>query len=130
MFENVNYTETAKENISLVKEHYPEDLKEYQNALDNYIYSIQLLMRTVELESGSSEVAAQLLLSVYNANEFHLSVCDLCTLDGEGREAAFAVMNGRINLSIEPHKLVHGGEEYFANLWHKYDYLHISKRYK
>lgn len=130
MIEDFNYTDTVKENLALVKRHYPNEFQDYEKALNDYIYSVQLLMRTIDLDSGSSEVAAQVLLSVYNADEFHLSICDLCLLDGKGREAAFSVMSGRVNLSVEPHKLIHGGSKYFGDLWRKYEHLHASKRYK
>ncbi len=81
-----------------------------------YSAAILKLAALAQGDTGGSRVAAQVLLSAYNGNDFQLNIVDLCTLDRGYYQAALAVIRGRVELGTEPQDLLEDGEHLFREL--------------
>ena len=57
-----------------------------------YIDAIIKLVPLAQGDTGGSRVAAQVLLSAYNGNDFQLDIVDLCRLDSGHYQAALAAI--------------------------------------
>jgi len=93
-----------------------------------YTPAILKLMTLAQGDTGGSRVAAQVLLSAYNGNDFQLNIVDLCNLDRGYYQAALAVIRGRVELGIEPQTLLENGDQVFSELWQKWERYHVENR--
>lgn len=100
-------------------------------AIEKYKTSVEALLRVSQKRTGGSRVAAQVLLSAYSGDCFHLDVSDLGVLDEENIGHAFQVMWGRnCNPWMEPHRVIENGDRLFRELWDKWRGLHVQNRWK
>ena len=94
----------------------------------DYAAAIIKLVPLAQGDTGGSRVAAQVLLSAYNGNDFQLDIVDLCRLDSGHYQAALAVIRGRVELREEPQNFVENGDEVFRDLWQQWQRLHVTNR--
>ncbi|ORJ61341.1 DUF7673 family protein [Geothermobacter hydrogeniphilus] len=97
-------------------------------SVEEYAGAVEKLVPIALQDTSGSRAAAQVLLSAYNGSEWQLDVTDLCVLDHEHYHAALAVIRGRVELLIEPHKLIHDGDSIFHRIWDLWEYLHVGNR--
>ena len=93
-----------------------------------YSDAILKLAHLAEGDTGGSRVAAQVLLSAYNGNDFQLNIVDLCNLDRLHYQAALSVILGRVELGIEPQQLLDNGDQVFLDLWERWLRYHVANR--
>lgn len=98
--------------------------------MSRYQAAVELLLPLAKQDTSGSVAAAQVLLSTYNAYEFHLNPIDLGLLEPQYIKAAFDVVQIRIILSVEPHTIIDNGDSEFESLWCRWDGLRICNRYK
>jgi hypothetical protein len=102
-----------------------------EHATAEYRTSVEALLRVAHMGTGGSRVAAQVLLSAYNGNCFHVDVTDLGVLDCQNLGHALRVIWGRTrNPWLEPHQVVKNGDDVFGKLWDDWRRLHIQNRWK
>lgn len=97
--------------------------KEYEEA-------VRLMTGLAQTDTSGARVAAQVVLSAYNGEEWQLDVTELSLLDAEYYQAAINVIRGRNELMIEPHNLISGGREVFRRIWNQWNRYHITNRWK
>lgn len=97
---------------------------------DDYTDAVSLLVSLAEKDCGGSRVAAQVLLSAYNGDNWHLDVTDLCNLGGAYYRAAIIVIRCRVELSCEPHRVIDNGSFIFDQLEKDWQLLHVNRRYQ
>ncbi|QEW06328.1 DUF7673 family protein [Nitrincola iocasae] len=96
-----------------------------------YREAIEVLLPIAMKDTSGGRAAAQVLLSTYNAYQFHLNPLDLGLLDPQSLfNAAFDVLQLRIMLSIEPHEMIENGDDRFLQVWQRWEQLRIQNRYK
>lgn len=95
----------------------------------DYRDSVQQLLAVALTDTSSARAAAQILLSLYNGNEYHVDLSDLGILDYTNLQAALIAIRGRIFVSKEPHELIENGCNLFATLAEVWSHLHVKKRY-
>ncbi|MFN3881464.1 MAG: hypothetical protein ACK4L8_08565 [Nitrincola lacisaponensis] len=95
-----------------------------------YREAIEVLLPIAMKDTSGGRAAAQVLLSTYNAYEFHLDPLDLGLLDPDHFKAAFTVLQLRNLLSIEPHEMIENGDDRFLQVWQRWEQLRIQNRYK
>ena len=85
---------------------------------------VKSLQRLVELaantDTGGGRVAARVILSCYNGEDYPLDVCELGTLDAQHFEDALNVIRLRIQDGKEPHEFFTDGGRLFnqiADAW-------------
>jgi len=93
-----------------------------------YTDAIIKLVPLAQGDTGGSRVAAQVLLSAYNGNDFQLDIVDLCNLDRRHYQAALAVIRGRVELREEPQNYAANGDMVFRDLWQQWQRLHVTNR--
>lgn len=97
--------------------------------LMEYFQAVAMLANTALSVTSGGRAAAQVLLSAYNGDEWHLDVTDLCLLDEKHLAAALVVLQGRATLQREPQDCIKDGERVFRCLCSKWENLHVSRRY-
>jgi hypothetical protein len=97
--------------------------------LMHYTLAVSQLLNLAHKDVGGSRVAAQVLLSLYNGDEFHVDLTDLCLLDEHYYHAAMIAIRGRIEFRNEPHEMIGGGGKLFEQLWEDWKHLHVKNRY-
>lgn len=97
--------------------------------IERYRLAVEALLPVAMTDTSGGRAAAQVLLSTYNAYEFHLDPTDLCFLDPEHFKAAITVIQLRCALSMEPHTVVESGSDRFSAVWKQWEHLHIQHRY-
>ena len=102
------------------------------NKIDKETYSqaVSKLVKLAQGDTGGSRVAAQVLLSAYNGEDWQLNIVDLCVLDKTNYQAALEVIRGRVELYIEPHTLLKDGDRIFEELWQRWERYHVKNRAK
>ncbi len=95
-----------------------------------YSAAVETLLPVAMTNTSGGRAAAQVLLSAYNGNEFHLDVTDLGNLDTRLFNAAIEVIQLRTLANREPHELVENGDKRFAHICKRWMNLHVRKRYK
>lgn len=82
------------------------------------------LQRLIDLaqnsDTGGGNVAAQLLLGLYNGPQYPFDLTELCRLDSELYQDALNVIALRVRHSVEPHEFFQNGGELFSNLAEKW----------
>lgn len=99
-------------------------------SIDEYAAAVKLLAGLAQQDTSGSRVAAQVLLSAYNGEEWQLDITDLGILSSDYYEAALVVIRGRTELMIEPHKLIENSEAIFHRLWDLWQAYHVNNRGK
>lgn len=95
----------------------------------DYAEAVELLLKLAQKDCGGSRVAAQVLLSTYNGDNWHCDLTDLCNLDAENYRAALIVIRGRVELNCEPQRLIPDGEAVFDALEEDWQAYHVKNRY-
>lgn len=96
-----------------------------------YQASVEALVRVAQGYTGASRVAAQVLLSAYNGDNFHVDITELGVLDAKNLAHTLRVIWGRsAQPCLEPHKVIHDGEAVFHALWDNWCRLHVQNRWK
>lgn len=98
-------------------------------ALKDYATAVSKLIGLARTDVGGSRAAAQVLLSLYNGDDFHVDLTDLCLLDEHYYQAAMIAIRGRIEFRNEPHEMIGGGGRIFEQLWEDWKHLHVKNRY-
>lgn len=94
-----------------------------------YGEAVAALLKLALSSGGSStSAAAQLLLSAYNGNNWHVDITSLCSFDPNHYKAALDVIRGRVELYTEPQSVIQDGDSLFHRLWDKYYWLHVGNR--
>jgi uncharacterized protein YoaH (UPF0181 family) len=101
----------------------PISKEEYQKA-------VELLTALAQTGTSGGRAAAQVVLSAYNGSDWQLDVTDLCVLDPESYLAALNVIRGRVELRIEPHRLIPDGDQVFSRIWDRWKRYNIENRWK
>lgn len=98
---------------------------------EEYTNAIIHLYKLAEQDSGGSYYAAQVLLSLYNGDAFHVDLARVaCNLDVDHLNSALIAIKGRGQLMTEPHNVINNGDDYFEQLWRQCESLHVRERYK
>jgi hypothetical protein len=98
--------------------------------LDDYAEAVEKLLKLAKRGTGGGCVAAQVLLSCYNGNEWQLNITSLSSLDDGHYHAAMTVIDGRRRYKEEPHTCIVNGDQIFAELWDQWKRYHIQNRHK
>lgn len=97
----------------------------------NYIEAVEKLLELAEGDTGGSMAAAQVLLGLYNGNNWHANLVDIaCSLDADNRFYALVLITGRGKLMREPHTVIENGQARFYALVEQWEHLRIDNRYK
>lgn len=94
-----------------------------ESRMKDYQESVIELYKVASRGTGSSEVAAQVLLSCYNGYDYKVSIPELCTLDDCNFKHAINCITGRTQLMKEPQELIKNGSELFEKLAKKWEHL-------
>lgn len=105
-------------------------LQSQQQLEQRYRDAVEALLPAAMTDTSGGRAAAQVLLSAYNGNEFHLDVTDLGNLDTRLFAAALDVIQLRTLANREPHELVENGNSRFLQVWERWECLHVHNRYK
>ncbi len=105
-------------------------LQTAQQLEQRYRDAVETLLPVAMTDTSGGRAAAQVLLSAYNGNEFHLDVTDLGYLDPHLFAAARDVIQLRTIANREPHELIENGNERFLQVWERWECLHVRNRYK
>ncbi|WP_051686936.1 hypothetical protein [Microbulbifer sp. HZ11] len=87
--------------------------------------SVEALLKIESYQSGSSEVAAQVLLSAWNSYDFTLPVAELARLDADNYRHAIRVITLRYH-GHEPHTVIKNGDKRFMALHDRWVHLKAS----
>ncbi|SIQ11442.1 DUF7673 family protein [Marinobacterium stanieri] len=93
-----------------------------------YRDAVETLLPAAMTDTSGGRAAAQVLLSAYNGNEFHLDVTDLGNLDPRLFNAAIEVILLRTLANREPHELADNGNARFRQVWELWECLHVRNR--
>ncbi len=80
-------------------------------------------------KGSGSHAAAQVLLSCWNGDNYHLNATGLGNLDAEYFEAALMVLRGRVQVWEEPQNVIEGGDDIFDKLVREWGHLRTDRRY-
>ncbi|WP_338455088.1 hypothetical protein [uncultured Alteromonas sp.] len=95
----------------------------------DYSEAVSSLLTIAFGDTSGSRAAAQVLLSTYNGNSYHMDLTDLCVLDLKYVEQALIVMRGRVMLSIEPQQMIDDGQAKFSCLEDHWKHLYVKNRH-
>ncbi len=101
-----------------------------QQLEQRYRDAVETLLPVAMTDTSGGRAAAQVLLSAYNGNEFHLDVTDLGNLDPRLFAAALEVIQLRTLANREPHDLIENGNDRFLQVWERWECLHVRNRYR
>lgn len=97
---------------------------------EQYTAAVIALIQLAQQGTSGGRVAAQVLLSAYNGNEFQLDVASMENLDRNNYELALTVIRGRYDTCCEPHSMIKDGSKIFGALWDKWIRFHVEERGK
>ncbi|WP_444886503.1 DUF7673 family protein [Microbulbifer sp. JMSA008] len=89
--------------------------------------SVETLLTVANGYSGASAIAAQVLLSAWNSNDFTVPVAELSLLDGENYQHALNVMTLRYQ-GKEPQSVIAQGEKKFRTLCVEWSHLETQRK--
>lgn len=98
-------------------------------SIEDYAEAVLILVKLAQTDSGGARVAAQVLLSLYNGNNWHVDLTDLCNLDCTNYRAALDAIRGRVEFSREPQRMIENGEAIFDQLEAGWQAYHVRNRY-
>ncbi len=81
-------------------------------------------------DTSGSLAAAQVILSIYNGDNWHVDLTHLGYLDYEALQYALVAIRGRLTLHVEPHNVIANGKAIFRQLEEQWQPLHTMNRYK
>lgn len=122
-------TLVTEEGLALIKRVIEKNRSEAMEKLNpvnksgDALKSVSMLLKLVRMNCGSSDVAANVLLSTYNIYDYKLDIRGLCSLDADYYDAAIQVINLRCRNGIEPHTLLANGDDVFKQLVHDWPSL-------
>jgi hypothetical protein len=96
---------------------------------DDYKKAIERLVKVAIGDTSAAAVAAQVLLSIYNGQNWQLDITDLGSLDGKNIQAAFIAMRGWLFVAEYPHNVIDDGPAIFDRLEKQWQRLHATNRY-
>jgi hypothetical protein len=96
----------------------------------DYTNAVTTLVKLANMDCGGARVAAQVLLSTYNGDNWHMDLVDLCNLSGEYYRAAIIVIRCRVEICREPHHMINNGTAVFDRLEKEWQSYHVAKRYR
>ncbi len=96
----------------------------------DYSEAVSSLIDLAMDDTSASRAAAQILLSTYNGNSYHMDLTDLCVLDLKYVEQALIVLRGRVMLSKEPQEMIDYGQTKFSELERQWEHLYVKNRHK
>lgn len=94
-----------------------------------YGEAVEALLPVAMSDTGASEAAANLLLSLYNSYNYHFPLVDLARLDLHLIRHALVAIRGRVMLGVEPHEVISNGTARFDALEAEWAGLHTQRRY-
>ena len=97
---------------------------------EEYSAAVISLLELAQRDTGGSRMAAQVLLSAYNGDDYQLDVAGLGNLDRKNFELSMTVIRGRYDTGCEPHTLIQDGSKIFGEMWTRWMRLHVSERGK
>lgn len=95
----------------------------------DYAKAVRVLVDLAQKDCGGSRIAAQVLLSTYNGDNWHCDLTDLCNLDAGNYRAALIVIRGRVELNTEPQRMIDDGDAVFDWLEQEWQVYHVRNRY-
>jgi len=95
---------------------------------DDYTKAVEKLIAAVQMNTGQSRIAAQVLMSLYDSSEWHVGLVDLGCLDTNLFAAALIAIRGRIILGREPQNVIDDGDRRFARIWDNWQQYRIQER--
>lgn len=109
------------------------DLNKKQDASNqvtknDYAHAVCELINLADLGCGGSRAAVQVVLSLYNGDNWQLDLTDLCVLDDRYFNAAITAITGRRKHGIEPHELIKNGQAIFDRLQDEWKRYHVKNR--
>lgn len=96
----------------------------------DYAEAVNLLVKLAQRDCGGSRVAAQVLLSTYNGNYWHVNLVDLTNLDAAHYRAAIIVIRCRVEIWREPHEMIENGSAVFEALAKDWAAYNVENRYQ
>lgn len=96
--------------------------------LEDYTAAVVHCVAMAQQPTHGGRVMAQVVLSAYNGDAFQLDIASMGNLDREHFEQAMIVIQGRYELSIEPHSVIPNGNEVFRALWDQWRRLNVEYR--
>lgn len=97
---------------------------------EEYTDAVISCVKMAQTTSGGARRCAEVLLSAYNGNEFHVSIADLSGLDRNHFANVVKVIRGRIELGLEPQDVIENGEKLFMALRKAWYFLEKTERAK
>jgi hypothetical protein len=98
--------------------------------LEDYAKSVARLVDLAFKGCGGSRAAAQVVLSLYNGDNYHVDLTDLCVLDINYFRDCITAMRGRYEFNREPHEMIADGSRVFEQLENEWRHYHINNRHK
>ena len=95
----------------------------------DYRDSVLALVRLAQDDTSGSRAAAQVLLSLYNGNEWHMDLTDLGVLDLRNLQHALIVIRGRIVLGKGVEAAPENGDQVFRELCERWTAYSNDRRY-
>ncbi|MBN8431834.1 hypothetical protein JF535_13330 [Microbulbifer salipaludis] len=89
--------------------------------------SVEALLTIESYQSGSSEIAALVLLSAWNSYDFAVPVAELARLDPDNYRHALRVLTLRYS-GHEPHTVIENGDARFKALHDRWAHLKITEQ--
>lgn len=91
---------------------------------DKLVVSLERLVRLAATsDTGGANVAAQVLLALYNGPEYPMDLTELCRLDDDLFEDALNVIRLRIESQTEPHEFFVDGGRIFQQIAKDWNFL-------
>jgi hypothetical protein len=98
--------------------------------LDDYSKAVVHLVGLARCDTSGGRIAAQVLLSIYNGDSWHVNLVELGLLDYDYIYSALVAIRGRLTVHEEPHNIIKDGSAIFADLEVQWQHLHTNKRYE
>ena len=95
----------------------------------DYRDSVLALVRLAQDDTSGSRAAAQVLLSLYNGNEWHMDLTDLGVLDLRNLQHALIVIRERIVLARSVEAVLENGDQIFKQLCDRWASYGNDRRY-
>jgi hypothetical protein len=97
---------------------------------EQYTEAVVKFVDLARQPTSGGRVAAQVLLSTYNGDEFQLDLASMGNLDPKNFEFAMTIIRGRYETWHEPHQLIADGSRVFGELWKTWFGLQVNERGK
>ncbi|MFZ2950731.1 MAG: hypothetical protein WA003_14745 [Desulfuromonadaceae bacterium] len=98
--------------------------------VDEYAAAITRLLPVARHDTGQSGRVAAVLLSIYNSDNFHVPLAELGCLDEDLYQDCITVIRGRIDVNLDPWRLIENGQKVFERLVDLWTGLRVEERAK